>query len=88
MTDYLFIECIISELVQNGIIAPPKEAWKKTVIGTQYYFADFFRAESGRVISLRISIINEKHLISTTAFINQAAFFNLDPAKAIEKCKQ
>ena len=87
MTDYLFIECIINELVLNRIIVPPREAWKKTAIGTQFYYADFFRTGSGSVISFRVSVIDEKHVISVTAFINQAAFFKLDPTKALEKCK-
>jgi len=86
MTDYLLIECIIKNLVQDGIFAPPG-SWKKTVIGTQFYYADFFRAKTGSLISFRISIVNGRHVISTTAFINQANFFNISPAKILDECK-
>ena len=86
MTDYLLIECIIRNLVQDGIIAPPG-SWKKTVIETQFYYADFFRANTGSLISFRISIVNGNHVISATAFTNQAKFFNVNPEKILEECK-
>ena len=86
MTDYLLVECIINNLVQDGIIILPG-AWKKTVIGTQFYYADFFRAGTGTLISFYISIINGNHVISTTAFVNQAKFFNVNPEKILEECK-
>ena len=54
MTDYLLVECIISNLVQDGIIAPPRGSWKKTAIGTQFYYADFFHSGSGNLVSFRI----------------------------------
>ena len=86
MTDYLLIECIISNLVHDGIIAPPGP-WKKTAIGTLFYYADFFRASTGSLISFRISVINGNHVISSTAFINQANFFKVNPIKILEECK-
>jgi hypothetical protein len=86
MTNYLLIECIINNLVHDGIIESPA-AWKKTVIGTQFYYADFFRAKTGSLISFRISVINGSHVISTTAFINQANFFNISPLKILDECK-
>ena len=87
MTDYLLIECIIENLVQDGIIDPPSGYWKKTALNTQYYFADFYRATTGSVIPFRISVINGNHVITSTAFINQAKFFNVNPAKILERCK-
>jgi len=87
MTDYLLIECIINNLVHDEIIDPPPAAWKKTAIETQFYYADFVRAKGGNLLSFRISVINEKHVISTTAFINQAKFFNINPARILDECK-
>ena len=87
MTDYLLIECIINELVRDGIIDQPQELWKKTAIGTQFYFADFYRSGSKKIISFRVSIIAERHVISATAFINQAMFLNYNPANALDICK-
>jgi len=87
MTDYLLVECIINNLVQDGVITVPREPWKKTAIGTQFYYADFFRAGTGCLVSFRISVLNETHVISTTAFVNQANFFNINPAKILKECK-
>jgi predicted deacylase len=87
MTDYLLIECIINNLVQNGIIVSPQGSWKKTVIGTQFYYADFFRAGTGSLISFRVSVFNGNHVISVTAFVNQANFFKINPSKILEECK-
>jgi len=87
MTDYLLVECIINNLVQNGIIAPPRGTWKKTVMETQFYYADFFHAATGSLISLRVSVINGNHVVSVTAFINQARFFSVSPEKILEECK-
>ena len=86
MTDYLLVECIIDSLMQDEIIAPPG-AWKKTVIETQFYYADFFHAKTGSLMSFRISVVNGYHVISTTAFINQARFFNVSPAGILDECK-
>jgi len=87
MSDYLLIECIVKNLVQDGVITLPKESWKKTAIGTQFYYADFFRAGTDSLISFRVSIFNGNHVISVTAFVNQANFFNINPAKILDKCK-
>ena len=85
MTDYLLVECIIHNLTQDEVIAPTG-SWKKTAIGTQFYYADFFHAETSLLISFRISIVNGNHVISATAFINQAKFFNINPAKILKEC--
>ena len=85
MTDYLLAECIIDNLTQDGIITHPK-AWKKTAIGTQFYYADFFHAQTGHLVSFRISVVNGNHVISSTAFINQANFFSINPARILEEC--
>jgi len=87
MTDYLLIECIINNLVQDGIIASPQGSWKKTVIGTQFYYADFFRADNSSLISFRVSVFNGNHVISVTAFVNQAHFFKINPARILDECK-
>ena len=87
MTDYLLIECIINNLVQDGVIARPREAWKKTAIGTQFYYADFFHVGTNNIISFRISVIERNHVISVTAFVNQANFFKINPAKILDECK-
>ena len=87
MTDYLLIECIISNLVQDGIIVPPHGSWKKTVIETQFYYADFFHADSGNLVSFRISVVDGNHVISVTAFVNQANFFRINPARILDECK-
>ena len=87
MSDYLSFECIINNLVQDGIITPPHGAWKKTVIETQFYYTDFFRAGTGSVISFRVSVFNGNHVISVTAFVNQANFFKLNPARILDECK-
>jgi hypothetical protein len=86
MTDYLLAECVINNLFQAGIIALPAP-WKKTAIGTQFYFADFFRSGTGSLLSFRISVINGNHAISTTAFVNHAHFFNISPADILEECE-
>jgi hypothetical protein len=86
MTDYLLAECVINHLVRAGIITLPV-AWKKTAIGTLFYFADFFHAGTGRLISFRISVIDGNHAISVTAFVNQANFFSINPANILEECK-
>ena len=86
MTDYLLFECIINNLVKDGIISPPG-LWKKTAMGTLFYYADFFRTGTGSLISFRISVIKGNHVISSTAFINQANFFKVNPAKILEECK-
>ena len=86
MTDYLLVECIVDNLVQDGIIAPPG-TWKKTVIETQFYYADFFRAKTDSLITFRISLVNGHHVISATALINQAKFFKVNPAKILDECK-
>ena len=86
MTDYLLAECIVDNLVQDEIIAPPG-TWKKTVIETQFYYADFFRAKTGSLMTFRISVVNGYHVISATAFINQAKFFNVSPARILDECK-
>ena len=86
MTDYLLVECIIDNFVKDGIIVLPK-AWKKTVIETQFYYADFIRVKTNSLISFRIAIVDGYHVISTTAFINQANFFNISPAKILDKCR-
>jgi hypothetical protein len=86
MTNYLLVECIIDNLVRDRIINPPS-LWKKTAIGTQFYFADFIRTDTGYFISLRISVVNGNHVITSTAFINQAKFLNVSPARILEECK-
>jgi hypothetical protein len=86
MTDYLLVECIITNLVQAGVISPPKP-WKNTVIETRYYFADFFKAGTGHILSFRISVIDGNHVVSTTAFINQAKFLNINPTPILNNCK-
>jgi hypothetical protein len=86
MTDYLLAECVINNLVQTGIIALTAP-WKKTAIGTQFYYADFFRTGTGSLLSFRISVINGNHAISITAFINHANFFNINPTNILEECK-
>jgi hypothetical protein len=87
MTDYLLVECIITNLVQGGVILSP-QSWKNTAIGTQYYYADFFKAGSrGSILSFRISVIGGKHVISVTAFINQAKFLNIDAVPILNNCK-
>jgi len=86
MTDYLLVECIINNLVQDGIIIQPK-AWKKTAIGTQFYYADFFHAVTNNLFSFRISVINGNHVISVTAFLNQANYFKFNPARILDECK-
>ena len=86
MSDYLLFECIIENLVQDRIIEPPI-AWKKTVIGTQFYFADFTHGDTGNLMSFRISVINGKHVITTTAFKNHARCFNISPEKILYECK-
>jgi hypothetical protein len=86
MIDYLLAECVIDNLVMAGIIDNPA-AWKKTAIGTVFYFADFFHAGTGRLISFRISVIDGNHVISTTAFVNQANFFSINPANILEECR-
>jgi len=87
MTDYLLVECIIKNLVNDGIITLPHGTWKKTVIETQFYYADFFHAGTGSLLSFRISVVNGNHVVSVTAFINQARFFNLNPERILEECK-
>jgi hypothetical protein len=86
MTDYLLAECIITNLVQAGIILPPK-SWKCTAIGTQFYYADFSKANAGSILSFRISVIAGNHVISTNAFINHAKFFNFSPTQILKECK-
>jgi hypothetical protein len=86
MTDYLLVECIINNLVQDGVITQPG-AWKKTAIGTQFYYADFFHAETQNLITFRISIINGNHVISVTAFVNHANYFRIDPVRILDECK-
>jgi hypothetical protein len=86
MTEYLLAECIITSLARMGIIVPP-ELWKKTAIGTRFYYADFFRADTGSVLSFRISVVKDSHVISMTAFINQARFFNIDPTEILQECR-
>ena len=86
MAEYLLVECIIDNLVRDSII-DPAGAWKKTAIETQFYYADFFHTGTSRVISFRVSVVNGNHVISVTAFINQANFFNINPAKILEECK-
>ena len=85
MTDYLLVECIIDNLIQDGIITLPG-LWKKTAIETQFYYADFTKIQTGSLISFRVSVIGGKHVISVTAFVNQAKFFNINPAKILEEC--
>jgi hypothetical protein len=87
MTNYLLIECIINNLIQDGIITRPQGLWKKTAIGTEFYYADFFHAGTGNIVSFRISVIEGKHVISVTAFVNQARFFKIDPARILAECK-
>jgi hypothetical protein len=87
MTDYLLVECIINNLVQDGVITQPHDVWKKTAIGTQFYYADFVHADTNNLFSFRISIINGNHVISVTAFINHANYFKLNPAKILDECK-
>jgi hypothetical protein len=86
MTDYLLAECVVNNLVRAGIITLPA-AWKKTAIGTLFYFADFFHADTGRLLSFRISVINGNHVISVTAFVNHANFFSINPVNILEECK-
>jgi hypothetical protein len=87
MTDYLLVECIIDNLSQGGIITRPHGTWKKTAIGTQFYYANFFHADTGNTVSFRISVIEGNHVISVTAFVNQAKFFKIDPAEILDECK-
>jgi hypothetical protein len=86
VTDYLLVECIITNLTQGGIISFP-ESWKNTVIGTRFYYADFFRAGTGSILSFRVSVIEKNHVISTTAFINHAKFLGIDPTEILQGCK-
>jgi len=86
MTDYLLAECIINNLVQDGVITQP-ERWKKTVIGTQFYYADFFHAETNKLITFRISIIKGNHVISVTAFVNHANYLNINQTRILDECK-
>jgi len=39
------------------------------------------------LFSFRISIINENHVISVTAFVNHANYFKINPAKILDECK-
>jgi hypothetical protein len=56
MTNYLLVECIITNLVRAGVIVPP-ESWKRTMIETKFYYADFFRAGTGSILSFKVSVI-------------------------------
>jgi hypothetical protein len=87
MTDYLLVECILDNLIQDGIIARPHEVWKKTAIGTQFYYADFSHAGTGNTVSFRISVVGGNHVISVTAFVNQAKFFRIDPGRILNECQ-
>jgi len=87
MTNYLLVECIVDNLVHGGIINPPNEAWKKTAIGTQFYYADFFHAGTGSIFSFRVSVVDGNHVISVTAFVNQAKFFRINPVEILADCK-
>jgi hypothetical protein len=87
VTNYLLIECIINNLIQDRIIIPPHGAWKKTVSETQFYYADFYHAGTGSLISFRISVVEGSHVISVTAFVNQAKFFNINPVEILDECK-
>jgi hypothetical protein len=84
--DYLLMECIVDNLVRGKVILP-SDSWKWTAKGTQFYCADFFRAETGHVISFHIIVINEKHVITKRAFIHQAQYFNINPARILGECK-
>jgi hypothetical protein len=72
--------------VRAGIIGRPG-SWKRTMVETQFYYADFFRAGTGSVLSFRVSVIEGNHVISAAAFINQAKFFNISPTEILERCK-
>jgi len=87
MTDYLLIECVINNLVQSGIIVPPHESWKNTVIGTQYYDAYFFHADSGQLLFFRVSVVDGVHKITANALKNHARFFRMNLAKILDECK-
>jgi len=87
MTDYLLIECIINNLVQDRVITKPHDVWKKTVIGTQFYYADFIHADTGNMVSFRISVVKGNHVISVTAFVNHANYFKINPTKILDECK-
>jgi len=86
MTDYLLAECIVNNLVQDGVITQP-EPWKKTAIGTQFYYADFFHAETNKLITFRISIIKGNHVISVTAFVNHANYLKINQTRILDECK-
>jgi len=87
MTDYLLIECIVNNLVQDGVINKPHDVWKKTALGTQFYYADFFHADTGNMLSFRISVVDGNHVISVTAFVNHAIYFNINSAKILDECQ-
>jgi hypothetical protein len=77
---------MVTNLVQGGVISAPG-LWKNTVIETRFYYADFFKADTGSILSFRISVVEGKHVISTTAFINQARFLGVEPTEILQECK-
>jgi hypothetical protein len=87
MSDYLLVECIITNLTQAGVIFSPGESWKNVAVGTKYYFADFSKSGTGSILSFRVSVIDGNHVISVTSFINQARFLNINPEPILNNCR-
>jgi hypothetical protein len=77
MTDYLSIECVISNLVSHKIIAP-KRGWKNTNPYTRKYFATFYGESHPRTIVFQIIIKEGCHYISKTSFINHAHYLRIE----------
>jgi hypothetical protein len=85
MDDYLLAECVIDNLVLDKVIEPPG-AWLRTGKGIQTYWADFTRVLSGHLVCFCVSVIDNTHVITKNAFVNQARFFGIDFDNILEKC--
>jgi hypothetical protein len=77
MTDYLSIECVVSNLVSQKIITPKKD-WKNTNPSTQKYFVTFYGESRPSTIVFQIIIKEGGHYISKTSFINHAHYLRID----------
>lgn len=87
MSGYLLAGCVIENLIQDQVIAPVHEAWQENVPENFFYYVYLRHAATGILMAFDVFVLHQRHVISSTAFQNQAKFFGIDPSNILEQCR-
>jgi hypothetical protein len=85
MESYLDAECVIDDMVRNGIIAR-KDNWKNRSPGTKYYSETFEISGTRNIIIFQINIIGSRLCISNSSLKIIAARQKFDTDNIFSQC--